>query len=178
MNSKMVVGFACSYRSSLSTAENNDSGIESLYIPGIKKPLLTEARRSGLLRLKNLFILGALEGSNDFSFSGFCVFPTFNFYPLAFFEVFVVLEEVSDLSFQQFRQIVYVFNVIVFVAQLSVRNSNQFRIFTGFVGHFQNANRTAADHRTRLQRVRSWDQYVNRVTVQRQGVVDVTVVAR
>ena len=57
-----------------------------------------------------------------------------------------MLEEVSDLSFQQFRQIVYVFNVIVFFAQLSVRNSNQFRIFTGFVGHFQNANRTAADH--------------------------------
>ncbi|OOO80161.1 MULTISPECIES: hypothetical protein, partial [Shigella] len=50
MNSKMVVGFACSYRSSLATAENNDGGIESLFIAGIKKPLLTEARRSGLLR--------------------------------------------------------------------------------------------------------------------------------
>ena len=68
---------------------------------GHKKPLLTEARRSGLLRYKNLFILCALEGGNDFSFSGFCVFPTFNFHPLAFFEVFVVLEEVSDLRFQQ-----------------------------------------------------------------------------
>ena len=101
MNSKMVVGFACSYRSSLATAENNDGGIESLFIAGIKKPLLTEARRSGLLRYKNLFILGALEGGNDFSFSGFCIFPTFNFHPLAFFEVFVVLEEVSDLRFQQ-----------------------------------------------------------------------------
>ncbi|RZM95809.1 hypothetical protein D9741_08170 [Escherichia sp. E14V7] len=50
MNSKMVVGFACSYRSSLATAKNNDRGIESLFIAGIKKPLLTEARRSGLLR--------------------------------------------------------------------------------------------------------------------------------
>ena len=89
-----------------------------------------------------------------------------------------MLEEVSDLRFQQLWQIVNVFNVIVFFAQLGVRNSNQFRIFTGFVGHFQNANRTATDHRTRLQRVRSRDQYVNRVTVQRQGVVDVTVVAR
>ena len=49
---------------------------------------------------KKLFILCALEGSNDFSFSGFSVFPTFNFHPLAFFEVFVVLEEVSDLRFQ------------------------------------------------------------------------------
>ena len=96
-----------------------------LFIAGIKKPLLTEARRSGLLRYKNLFILGALEGGNDFSFSGFCVFPTFDFHPLAFFEVFVVLEEVSDLCFQQFWQIVYVFNVIVFFAQLAVRNSNQ-----------------------------------------------------
>ncbi|RGT80682.1 hypothetical protein DWX09_13320 [Escherichia coli] len=47
MNSKMVVGFACSYRSSLATAENNDGGIESLFIAGIKKPLLTEARRQG-----------------------------------------------------------------------------------------------------------------------------------
>ncbi|KDQ00133.1 hypothetical protein EN35_08590 [Rhodococcus qingshengii] len=54
----------------------------------------------------------------------------------------------SDLRFQQFRQIVNVFNVIVFFAQLAVRNRNQFRIFTGFVGHFQNANRTATDHRT------------------------------
>ena len=89
-----------------------------------------------------------------------------------------MLEEVSDLRFQQLWQIVNVFNVIVFFAQLGVRNSNQFRIFTGFVGHFQYANRTAADHRTRLQRVRSRDQYVNRVTVQRQSVVDVTVVAR
>ncbi|WP_257161003.1 hypothetical protein [Escherichia coli] len=34
MNSKMVVGFACSYRSSLATAENNDGGIESLFIAG------------------------------------------------------------------------------------------------------------------------------------------------
>ncbi|PPZ45202.1 hypothetical protein C5P43_38395, partial [Escherichia coli] len=70
MNSKMVVGFACSYRSSLASAENNESGIESLFIAGIKKPLLTEARCSGLLRYKNLFILCALEGGNDFSFSG------------------------------------------------------------------------------------------------------------
>ena len=90
------------------------------------------------MRQKNLFILGALEGSNDFSFSGFCVFPTFNFNPLAFFEVFVVLEEVSDLRFQQLWQIVNVFNVIVFFAQLGVRNSNQFRIFTGFVGAIYN----------------------------------------
>ncbi|OSK57480.1 hypothetical protein EAEG_02882 [Escherichia coli B921] len=30
MNSKMVVGFACSYRSSLSTAENKNSGVDSL----------------------------------------------------------------------------------------------------------------------------------------------------
>ncbi|EFV8870403.1 hypothetical protein GFJ78_00445 [Shigella dysenteriae] len=54
MNSKMVVGFACSYRSSLATAENNDGGIESLFIAGIKKPLLTEARRSGFIALEEL----------------------------------------------------------------------------------------------------------------------------
>ncbi|EHX72957.1 hypothetical protein ECDEC14B_5168 [Escherichia coli DEC14B] len=38
MNSKMVVGLACSYRSSLSTVENNNSGIDSLFIAGIKNP--------------------------------------------------------------------------------------------------------------------------------------------
>ena len=43
-----------------------------------------------------------------------------------------MLEEVSDLRFQQLWQIVNVFNVIVFFAQLAVRNRNQFRIFTGF----------------------------------------------
>ncbi|MNT09835.1 hypothetical protein D3C72_1446380 [compost metagenome] len=59
-----------------------------------------------------------------------------------------------------------------------MRYGNQFRIFAGFVGHLQHANRTAADHRTRLQWVWGWHQHVNRVTVQRQGVVDVTVVAR
>ncbi len=51
---------------------------------------LTEARRSGLLRQKNLFILCALEGSNDFSFSSFSVIPAFNFNPLTFFEVFAI----------------------------------------------------------------------------------------
>ncbi len=77
-----------------------------LFIAGIKKPLLTEARCSGLLRQKNDLFFRRVEGGNDFSFSGFCVFPTFNFHPLAFFEVFVVLEEVSDLRFQQLWQIV------------------------------------------------------------------------
>ena len=57
-----------------------------------------------------------------------------------------MLEEVGDLRFQQFRQVGHIFDVIVFFAQLGVRYRNQLRIFTGFVGHFQNANRTAADH--------------------------------
>ncbi|EFO0998495.1 hypothetical protein DX038_11705 [Escherichia albertii] len=85
MNSKVMVGFVCSHRSSFLTIENNDGGIDSVFIAGIKKPLLTEARRSGLLRQKNLFILCALEGSNDFSFSSFSVIPAFNFNPLTFF---------------------------------------------------------------------------------------------
>ncbi|VTQ24078.1 toxin ChpB [Escherichia coli] len=55
-----------------------------LFIAGIKKPLLTEARRSGLLRQKNLFILCALEGGNDFSFSGFCVSQPSTFTHLPF----------------------------------------------------------------------------------------------
>ncbi len=71
----------------------------------------------------------------------------------------------SDLGFQQFRQVVHIVDVIVFFAQLGVRYGNQFRIFTRFVGHLQNANRTAADHGARLQRVRSRDQHVNRVAV-------------
>ena len=89
-----------------------------------------------------------------------------------------MLEEVSDLGFQQFRQVVHVFHVIVLFGQLAVRYRNQLGVFTGFVGHLQHANRTAADHGARLQRVWGWDQHVNRVTVQRQGVVDVAVVAR
>ncbi len=56
-----------------------------LFIAGIKKPLLTEARRSGLLRQKNLFILCALEGGNDFSFSGFCVFRNLQLSPTCLF---------------------------------------------------------------------------------------------
>ena len=89
-----------------------------------------------------------------------------------------MLEEVGDLRFQQFWQVVHIFNVIVLFAQLGVRYRNQFRIFTGFVGHLQHANWTAADHGARLQWVWCWDQHVYRVTVQGQGVVDVTVVAR
>ena len=89
-----------------------------------------------------------------------------------------MLEEVSDLRFQQLWQVVHIFNVIVLFAQFGVRYGNQFRIFTRFVSHFQHANRTAANDGAWLQWVWRWDQYVNRVTVQRQGVVDVTVVAR
>lgn len=57
-----------------------------------------------------------------------------------------MLEEVSDLRFQQLWQVVHIFDVIVFFAQLGVRYRNQLRIFTGFVGHFQHANWTAANH--------------------------------
>ena len=88
-----------------------------------------------------------------------------------------MLEEVSDLCFQQFWQVVHIFDVIVLFAQFGVRNRNQFCIFTGFVGHFQHANWTAANDGAWLQWVWCWDQHVNRVTVQRQGVVDVAVVA-
>ena len=56
-----------------------------------------------------------------------------------------MLEEVGDLRFQQLWQVVHIFNVIVLFAQLGVRYSNQFRIFTRFVSHFQHANRTAAN---------------------------------
>ena len=89
-----------------------------------------------------------------------------------------MLEEVGDLRFQQLWQVVHIFNVIVLFAQLGVRYGNQFRIFTRFVSHFQHANRTAANDGAWLQWVWRRDQYVNRVTVQRQSVVDVAVVAR
>ena len=89
-----------------------------------------------------------------------------------------MLEEVSDLRFQQLWQVVHIFDVIVLFAQFGVWYRNQLRIFTGFVGHFQHAHWTAANDGAWLQRIWRWDQHVNRVTVQRQGVVDVTVVAR
>ena len=56
-----------------------------------------------------------------------------------------MLEEVSDLRFQQFWQVVHIFDVIVLFAQFGVRYRNQFRIFAGFVGHFQHANWAAAN---------------------------------
>jgi len=70
-----------------------------LIFRSIRSRLTLTTGTSRLVMVMVMFILCALEGSNDFSFSGFCVFPTFNFHPLAFFEVFVVLEEVSDLPF-------------------------------------------------------------------------------
>ncbi|VFS70343.1 Uncharacterised protein [Kluyvera cryocrescens] len=64
----------------------------------------------------------------------FSVVPTVNFNPFACFEVFVVLEEVGDLRFQQVRQVVHIFDVIVFfcsvwcaVPQTSFRIFNRIR---------------------------------------------------
>ena len=64
-----------------------------------------------------------------------------------------MLEEVSDLRFQQLWQVVHIFDVIVFFAQLGVRYRNQFRIFTGFVGHFQYANRAEKKKKTKQKEV-------------------------
>ena len=89
-----------------------------------------------------------------------------------------MLEEVLDLSQQQFRQIVDVFHVVVDLGQLGVRYRHQFGIFTGFVGHVQDADRTTADHGTGNHRVRGHNQHVQRVAVFGQSVGDVAIVGR
>ena len=83
-----------------------------------------------------------------------------------------------DLALEQLRQIFYIFDIFVELGQLGVRNGNQFGILTCFVSHLQHANRTAADDRAGNQRVGSRNQHIHRIPVQREGVVDVAVVAR
>nr|DAL08820.1 MAG TPA_asm: hypothetical protein [Caudoviricetes sp.] len=129
-------------------------------------------------RAAGLFLLCALERGDDFGFRGFGVVPAIHFHPFAFFQIFVVLKEVGDLRTQQLWQVVHIFDVIVLFREFGVRHGNQFGIFARLVGHFQYANRTAADHGARYQWVRGRNQYVNRVTIQREGVVDIAVVAR
>lgn len=92
---------------------------------GHKKTLTSRqaAFRVWLHAEANLVLRSALEGSNDFSFRCSSIVPTVNFNPFAFFQIFVVLEEVGDLGFQQFRQVVHIVDVIVLFAQLGVRTA-------------------------------------------------------
>ncbi len=99
-----------------------------------------------MLDKQNYFCLARSKEATISALAASALSQPSTFNPLAFFQIFVVLEEVSDLGFQQFRQVVHIFDVIVFFAQLGVRYRNQLGIFTGFVGHFQYANRTAADN--------------------------------
>ena len=54
----------------------------------------------------------------------------------------------------------------------------QLRVRPGLVGHFQQADGPAADHRTADEGYGCHHQYVHRVAVLRQGVGDIAVVAR
>ena len=89
-----------------------------------------------------------------------------------------MLEEVLDLGQQQLGQIVDVFHVVVDLGQLGVRYRHQLGIFTGFVGHVQDAHRATANHGAGYHRVGGDNQYVQRVAVFGQGVGDVAVVGR
>lgn len=123
-----------------------------------------------------LFLFSVFERGNDFGFCCFCVILIVDFNLFVFFQIFVVFKEMSDLGFQQFWQVVYIVDVIVFFVQFGVWYGNQFCIFIRFVGYFQNVNWMVVDYGVWLQWVWSWDQYVNWVVVQGQGVVDVVVV--
>ncbi len=143
---------------------------------GHKKTLTNRSPVLGLLRQKNLFILGALEGSNDSALaaSAFSQPSTLTHLPFSGLcsarrsERFALSAALADRN---------VFNVIVFFAQLGVRNSNQFAsspassvIFSTPTGRQRIQNPAAAG--TESGPVR---QPGHRP---RQSVVDVTVVAR
>jgi hypothetical protein len=74
-------------------------------------------------------------------------------------------------------QVTETLNPAIGLAQLVDRNGEHLGVVAGFVLHLQHADRAAADHRTRDQRVGGQDEHVYRIAVFRQGVGHVSVVA-
>src|SRR5690554_4828794 len=122
--------------------------------------------------------LVGVDGVFDSFLGGCSVVPALHFHPLAGLQSLVVLEEVTNLVAQQFRQVFDFTNVVVGLGQLVVRHGHQFGITAGFVFHVQYAYRATANHRASLYRVGGNHQYVQRVAIVGQGVGDEAVVGR
>src|SRR5690606_18284292 len=123
-------------------------------------------------------LLVALGAAQDFFLGGFDALPALYLDPLAFFEVFVVLEEVLD-ALNVFRGQVFVrLDVAVRRVELVDRHGQQLGVTAGLVVHFEHAQGTAAHHGAHLDGERRDDQHVGGVAIVGQGLGDVAVVAR
>ncbi len=67
--------------------------------------------------------------------------------------------------------------MVIQFGQLADRYGNNLGILTRLIFHIQYANRATFNHGAWYQWVRRWYQYVNRVTIQRQGLIHKAVVA-
>ena len=95
------------------------------------------------LRFKAFLVVGNTV-INLFECS-FWAFPAVDFDPFSFFQVFVVLKEVGDGFQAQLVQIFRFLPLCVKRAFFVDRHGQYFAVFTGFVGHFQNADGAAGD---------------------------------
>src|SRR5690606_36644014 len=114
----------------------------------------------------------------DFFLGGLDAFPALYFDPFAFFEVFVVLEEMLDALNVFGGQVFVRLDVAVRRVELVYRNRQELGVTTCFIVHFEHAQRTATHHGAHLDGERRDDQHVGGVAIVGQGLGDVAVVAR
>src|SRR5690606_32246976 len=119
----------------------------------------------------------ALDAVSDFLAGGFHAFPTLYFYPLALFQILIVLEEVLDAGQLFGGQVVRALDVTVRRIQLVHRHGQQFGIAARLVVHVQDADGARTDHRAHLHREGSQHQHVHRIAVIGNGLRDIAVVA-
>ena len=112
----------------------------------------------------------------DFLLGRVDTFPAQHLDPLAFFQVLVVLEEVSDGVAAHGVHVVDGLPVVVHGQDLGGGHRNDLAIHAGFVFHHQDTQGAASHDHTGMKGVRRDHQHVHRVTVARQRLRHIAVV--
>src|SRR5690606_545238 len=114
---------------------------------------------------------------HDFLGCSLRAFPTLDLHPLTFLEILVVLKKVADLTTNFFRHVVGCTQLAVSGVKLVDRNGQKLGVTAGLVFHLQHTQSTAGYDGTHLNRERRHHEDINGVTVIRQSLGDVAVVA-